>query len=94
MKVLISLISIGMGIIFLGEGCSKDEEAPIPESGPRVVKRIITPAPKMTKNPIRKDEERVKPEENETPNRIQVVVKGEAIKPPVSEPLKTPEEPY
>jgi hypothetical protein len=52
MKVFVPLISIGLAILILGTGCSKEEEAPPPAKKQKVVQKIIKPPPETIKNPV------------------------------------------
>ncbi len=52
MKGFVPLISIGVAIIILGTGCSKEEDAPPPAKKQKVVQKIIKPPPEAIKNPI------------------------------------------
>ncbi len=52
MKVFIPLVSMGMTILILGTGCSKEEDQPPPVERPKVVMPIIKPPTKAIRKPI------------------------------------------
>jgi len=78
MKALISLISTCVIILLLGVGCSTEEATQDPESGPRVVKRIIQTPPEEIEAPMTKSEKQAETEAEKNFHAIQVVNMEEA----------------
>jgi len=79
MKALISLISTCVIVLLLGVGCSTEEAPQVPESGPRVVKRITQPPPEEIKAPMTTGQKQAVPEAEKEIHVIQVAKKKQAV---------------
>jgi len=79
MKEFISLISTCVIVLLLGVGCSTEDAPQVPESGPRVVKRIIQPPPEEIKAPGTTGEKQAEPEAEREIHATQVAKKKEPV---------------